>query len=246
MIIEPAVIGARAQQLETLGYDPRYAIDLASHPSILARTLFYAAGVLGIAAPPTFENVNDPGGLSFLHVHQPSIVLGRYGLGATIPAQAAAFIAGRHLAYYRQGLYIRHLIPTGTGLKAWLFAAIKLISPQFPVVPELEGPVKENLSALDRAIVGPLREQLASLVSRLLAGGGSLDLKKWVAAIDLTADRAGFLLAHDLEVAGELVKASGDEAASVPVKDRLTELVLFGTSDEYFTLRQRLGIAVDS
>jgi tetratricopeptide (TPR) repeat protein len=246
LVIEPAVIGARAQQLETLGYDPRYAIDLASHPSILARTLFYAAGVLGVPAPPTFENVNDPGGLSFLHVHQPSIVLGRYGLGATIPAQAAAFIAGRHLAYYRPGLYIRHLIPTGTGLKAWLFAAIKLISPQFPVVPELEGPVKENLSALDRAIVGPLREQLASLVSRLLAGGGSLDLKKWVAAIDLTADRAGFLLAHDLEVAGELVKASGDEAASLPVKERLTELVLFATGDEYFTLRQRLGVAVDS
>jgi hypothetical protein len=79
-----------------------------------------------------------------------------------------------------------------------------------------------------------------------LAGGGSLDLKKWVAAIDLTADRAGFLLAHDLEVAGELVKASGDEAASVPVKERLTELILFATGDEYFTLRQRLGIGVDS
>ena len=44
-----------------------------------------------------------------------------------------AFVAGRHLTYFRPGYYVRHLVPTGTGLKAWLFAAIKLSVPQFPV-----------------------------------------------------------------------------------------------------------------
>ena len=46
---------------------------------------------------------------------------------------------------------------------------------------------------------GVQREVFASTVSKLLQSGGSLDLKKWVAAIDLTADRAGLLLAHDLQ-----------------------------------------------
>jgi hypothetical protein len=120
-------------------------------------------------------------------------------------------------------------VPTGTGLKAWLFAAIKLIAPQFPVTADLEGPVKENLASLSKSITGPVRERLASLVSKLLQGGGSLDLKKWVAGVDMTADRAGFLVAHDMEVSSEIIK----------------ELVLFGVSEEYFALRGKLGIGID-
>jgi tetratricopeptide (TPR) repeat protein/tRNA A-37 threonylcarbamoyl transferase component Bud32 len=245
-LIEPAIIGARAQSLEAMGYDPAYAIDLAQSPHPMAQTIYWAASVLGIPVPPTFENSNDPGGLSFLHTHEPSIVVGRSALEAQIAPQAAAFIVSRHIAYYRQGFYVRHLVPTGTGLKAWLFAAVKMISPQFPIQPELENPMRESLSALERAVVGPTRERLASLVSKLLSGGGALDLKKWVAAVDLTADRAGFLLSHDLQVAGELIKASGEDSSAVPVKERLKELILYATSEQYFTLRAKLGLAIDS
>jgi tetratricopeptide (TPR) repeat protein len=246
LLIEPAVIGVRAQSFESMGYDPHYAVDLANHPSVIARTLYYAASVLGISPPPTFENPNDPGALSFLHAHEPSVVLGRFALETDVPPQTAAFVAARHLAYYRSGIYMRHLVPTGTGLKAWLFAAVKMISPQFPIQPELEGPMRESLAALERAIVGPTRERLASLVGKLLAGGGALDLKRGVASVDLTADRAGFLLAHDLQIAGEIIKASGDDSSAVPVKERLRELVLYATSEEYFAVRAKLGLAIDS
>jgi hypothetical protein len=246
LLIEPAIIGVRAQKLEAMGYDPAYAVDLAESPHPMAQTIYWAATVLGIPVPPTFENTNDPGGLSFLHAPDPAIVVGRSALEAEIAPQAAAFIVARHLAYYRSGFYVRHLVPTGTGLKAWLFAAIKMISPQFPIQPELENPMKESLAALERAIVGPTRERLSSLVSKLLSGTGALDLKKWVAAVDLTADRTGFLMAHDLQISGELIKASGEDASAVPIKERLTELILFATSEPYFTLRAKLGLAVDS
>jgi tetratricopeptide (TPR) repeat protein/tRNA A-37 threonylcarbamoyl transferase component Bud32 len=246
LLIEPAILAARAQPFETLGYDPRYVADLTQSPYPMAQTIYWAASVLGIQPPPTFENPNDPGGLSFLHAQQPSIVLGHSALTAEITPQAAAFVVARHLAYYRPGFYVRHLVPTGTGLKAWLFAAIKMISPQFPIQPELENPMRESLTALERAIVGPTRERLASLVAKLLASGGALDLKRWVAAVDVTADRAGFLLAHDLQTAGEIVKASGDDASAVPVKDRLKELILFATGESYFAIRSKLGLAVDS
>ena len=54
---------------------------------------------------------------------------------------------------------------------------------------------------MGREFQGVQREILASLVSKVLQSGGAIDLKKWVSAIDLTADRAGFVLAHDLSVA---------------------------------------------
>jgi hypothetical protein len=92
---------------------------------------------------------------------------------------------------------------------------------------------------------GVQREILASMVSKLLQSGGAIDLKKWVAAIDLTADRAGLILANDLGVATEIVRATED-ASSVPAAERVKDLVLYGVSTPYFELREKLGITVDS
>ena len=54
----------------------------------MAQTLHYAAGVLGMNAPPTFLNPNDGGGMSFLHGQPPSMVLGHAALTADAPPQA--------------------------------------------------------------------------------------------------------------------------------------------------------------
>jgi hypothetical protein len=162
-----------------------------------------------------------------------------------VPSQALAFVAARHLTYFLPGYYIRHLVPTGTGLKAWLFAAVKLCVPQFPIAPELQGQVDEAFEHISRDFQGMQREILASMVSKLLQSGGAIDLKQWVAAIDLTADRAGLLLAHDLAVATEIIRATED-ASSVPSVDRFKEIVLYSISTPYIELREKLGITVDS
>jgi tetratricopeptide (TPR) repeat protein len=244
-IIQPVIIHARTQPLEAAGLDRRYAIDLAQHSHAIAQTLNYAAGVLGMQPPLVFANPNDPGGLGFLHTHEPSIVLGQAAFDPNFGTQAMAFVAGRHLTYYRPGFYVRHLVPTGTGLKAWLFAAIKLSAPQFPIAPELEGQVQEATLAMTTELRGVERELLASQVSKLLQAGTTLDLKKWVASIDLTADRAGMLLAHSLEVATEGMRTPED-APGGAAKDRMKEIILFSISEPYLELRQKLGISIDS
>ncbi len=245
-LIEPAVVAARAQRIEQLGFLPEHRIDPSQHHAPLAQTLYYAAGVLGMQVPVVYENPNDPGGLSFLSVAEPSLVLGQVGMSAEVPAQVAAFVAARQLAYFRPGMYLRHFIQTGTGLKSWLFAAIKLTSPQFPIGPDLEGPVTEALAALKATLSPQVKEHLNSVVSKLIQSGTPLDLKKWVAAVDLTADRAGFIVAHDLDTAVQVVRASEEGSAGLPNQERFKELVLFASSAKYFAMRRRLGIAVDS
>jgi tetratricopeptide (TPR) repeat protein len=245
-LIEGAVVQARAQSLAHFGFTEEHRIDPATHPAPLAQTLYYAAGVLGISLPAVYENAADPGGLSFLPTAQPSIVLGRVAMSHEVPPQVAAFVAARQLAYYRPGMYLRHFITTGTGLKSWLFAAIKLTAPQFPVAPDLEGPVTEALAALKATLRPELKEHLNSVVSKVLQSGTPLDLKRWVAAVDLTADRAGFIAAHDLEAATQVVQASEEGAAAVANQERYKELVLYSASARYFDLRRRLGITIDS
>jgi tetratricopeptide (TPR) repeat protein/tRNA A-37 threonylcarbamoyl transferase component Bud32 len=243
--IQPTIIRSRTQPLEALGYDPRYRIDLQQHQYPVSQTLYYVQGVLGFPAPPVFQNPNDPAGLGFLHAHTPSIVLGRAAFESVVPNQSLAFVAGRHMTYYRPGFYVRHLVPTGTGLKAWLFAAIKLCVPQFPVAPDLQGQVADAMALMKQDFQGVQKEIMTSMVSKLLQSGGAIDLKKWVAAIDLTADRAGFLLAHDLATATEVMRATED-ASSVPAKERVKEVVLFSISEEYLELREKLQVSVES
>src|SRR5262249_36660610 len=175
-IIQPTILRTRTQPVEQMGYDPRYAIDTSLHPYPVSQTLHYVQGVLGIQAPLVFQNTNDRAALGFLHAHTPAIVLGRAAFEAEVTTQSMAFVAGRHLTYFRPGFYVRHLVPTGTGLKAWLFAAIKLTAPQFPITPDISGQVTEAITAMGQDFQGVQKEMLASAVSKLLQAGSQLDL----------------------------------------------------------------------
>jgi hypothetical protein len=258
-LIQPTIVRVRTESLESRGYDAGQAIDCARHPDPAPQTLHYASGVLGVptpvvfaerpATPPASQPASDDP-YAILHTRPPAILL--RGEGPEQVSQGLAFRAGRLLASFRPGFYVRHLVPTGTGLRAWLFAAIRLSVPQFPIVAELRGPVAEATQALLTDFRGVEKEHLASAVAKLLvtaqadkAGAGAIDLKKWVAAIDLSGDRAGLLLADDLQATTEGIRST-EADSSVLVKERMKDIVLFSVSEDYFTIRARLGINIEA
>jgi tetratricopeptide (TPR) repeat protein len=245
-VIQPAVMLTRSKPLQQLGYGPELLIDPAHGQVASAQVIPYVADILGMPCPPLFQNPNDLGELSFVHAQHPSIVLGTSVIGVALPLQTVAFMAARHLTYYRQGLYVRQLVPTTIGQKAWLFAAIRLMQPQFPIPPDIQGQAQEASVALDRAIVGPQRDHLARVVSKLMQEGAALDLKKWMVGVDLTADRAGLLLCDDLATAVEVIRASDPSSSSVAAADRVEEIYKYAVSAQYMGARRQLGIGIGS
>ena len=243
-VIQPAVMATRSRTLQQLGYGPELLIDPARGQFASAQIIPYVADVLGMPCPPLFQNPDDLGELSFLHAQHPSIVIGTAVIGVALPVQTVAFMAARHLTYYRQGLYVRQLVPTTTGLKAWLFAAMRLMSPQFPVPADIQGPVQEALGALDHVVTGPQRDHLARVVSKLVQEGTALDLKKWVSGVDLTVDRAGLLMSDDLATAVEVIRAADPASSSVSPEQRVEEIYKYAVSDQYFAARKALGISI--
>jgi len=243
-LIEQVVVTVRGQTLTSLGYDPRLAVDLSQHPYPLGAMLFYSAGVMAMPLPPTFENHHEPGGLLYLNSNPPSIVMGLSAL-QPLPVQTAAFIAARQLANYRPGFLLRHMLGSIPVLKAWLFAAFRVCSPNFPVASELEGPVLEAKAALERYLPVADRDRLVENVSRVLQTSSAIDLKEWVTGVDFTADRVGLIMANDLKSVTDIIKSVEDPNA--PPRDRrLQELILFAIDEAFFALRHRLGVALES
>ncbi len=240
--ITPAVVASKAQELSSYKVEAKDARDPEADESVMVQTLHYVSGVTQIQLPSVYYQKHDPGGLSMLYADPPSIGVGKAALAGG-PAQALAFLAARHLSYFRPGHYLRHFVPSGSGLRAWLLAAIKLGTPQFPVPGNLGAKVDKSLAALKKHLDASQAKKVAELVQKLLAAAPELDMKRWVAAVDFTADRVGFVMANDLELAAAVVKASPDDGMQ---KERLKELYLYSVSESYMQLRQKLGIAIDS
>jgi len=245
-LIQPFVVAARARPLASFSLTGDHHIDVERYPYGVVYAVNAAAHTLSVPEPRMYQNPEAPSCVSFLSTSPPSLLLGSRAFSEDVTPVAAAFLAGRHLAYYLPGLYVRQLLANTTALKAWLFAAIRLVKPKFPVAPDLEMPVQEASRALSELATGTRLEQLTHVVAKLLQDGASLDLKRWVQDVDLAADAIGFVLSNDLEVSIERVRALPQDAGSPPLTTRIEHLIAYSVSARYMTVREHLGIRLDA
>jgi tetratricopeptide (TPR) repeat protein len=244
-LMQPAAIQELAQSAEDYGVTAEDQIDCANAPQVLAQMLYYASGVTLVPLPAVVYRRDDPGGVSFLFTSPPLLGLGQGAL-AHAPDQALAFMAGRQLSYFRPGHYMRQLLPTGTALRGWLLAAIRLANPRFPVPESVRGSVDRNRDALTQTLQGPQQRALISAVEHLLREQPEVDVKRWSLGVDLTADRIGFILANSLDVAVAVMRASPADSSLASERERLKELYRYAVSPDYLALRQITGITIGS
>jgi hypothetical protein len=241
--MQPAAIQELAQPPESFGLTPSDQIDCEQAEAVMAQMLYYAAGVTLVPLPAVFYRRGEAGGVSFLFTSPPSLGLG-HGALSPAPDQALAFLAGRQLSYFRPGHYMRQLVPTGSGLRGWLLAAIRMANPRFPVPDSVRSTVDRNRDALARFLHGQQQQALTSLVEKLLRDQPEVDVKRWALGVDLTADRVGFVLANSLDAAVAVTRASPADASMASERERLKELYRYAVSPTYIGLRQAVGIVI--
>jgi len=139
---------------------------------------------------------------------------------------------------------MRLLVPTRKGLRAWILAAIQLVSEQFPIPDELASLVSNYHSAINKHMTATQRQILVSYTHQLIDSVHELDVKRWVTSVDIIADRIGFILANDLRLSAAVIEASPENAAAISGKERISHLLQYSVSEEYFMLRKKLGIAL--
>ena len=245
-LIAPAVAAWRAVDLPAT-LNPNEVIDIEIDPSLFSRMAKYTKDVLNVSKPDVFLRPSDPGDLKLMNFKRnnaihPSMVVFQNLLRGKSEAHLA-FALGRNM----MDLYLPHfcyvaLDRTPQNLKQVFLACLRAVGM----------PVGDNNAALDqiaREITSRMQpaalDRLRSLIQKFVDAGGSTDVKRWAAAVELTSYRVGLLLCHDLRIAGQMI--SQEQAmlgSAMGPRDKIKELVLYSISEDYFAARRAIGVQV--
>jgi hypothetical protein len=243
--VEEAAIGLKVEDLRAAGRLP--ALDRAqrlpeSSTASIVRSFQWAARFLGVGCPDLYA-MDDAPGIAVMHGVHPSTALGRSVLSGP-SAKDLAFLAGRHLTYYRPEYHVLLYYPTREDLTTLLIGAVQLGLPESPSMPPalrtLRGRLARRIGERDHAV-------LARAIRELNARGGHAQIGAWMRAVELTAARAGLLLCGDLGSASAVVRSESRPLGDLTTEERRGDLVAFSASEVHVDLRARfIATALDS
>ncbi|HEU4580682.1 MAG TPA: hypothetical protein VFS67_20635 [Polyangiaceae bacterium] len=242
-LVTPAALVGRAATLQRDKKLPQVAEadrqDVAKSTVTAVRALGWAAAVLGMPAPSVFADPARDIGYTHVPAMPPWSLLGKRVLSGCMPREHA-FLAGRHLTFYRAEFFARVLFPEVAELESLFLAALLLGNPALPIPEHLKGRVGPLCNALTPLLDASQIEELRRQYKAFAGGGGRTNLLAWGQAADKTAARAGLLLCDDIAIAAQLLER--EEGPRGPL---LADLLGFAASAEYGTLRRHLGIAIE-
>ncbi|MCA9582383.1 MAG: hypothetical protein KC416_11355, partial [Myxococcales bacterium] len=243
-MLEPLSYGAlraKASSDKALHLLKKYEVDLSTSTATFARTYNFVSQVLSLPLVPRLYLRPDAAG-GLMHVagsDPPAVVCGNALLSGYTQAHLG-FVIGKHLAYYRGEHFIRTLITSHTELKGLLVAGLQL-SGVVPPSAELAATVQALQSQLGPTQIDALR----SISKKFIEAEPNADIKRWIQSVELTACRTGFLFCNDLTAAAQLLQSLPPEGpVDLPVREKIKELALFSVSEEYFRLREHLGLRI--
>ena len=210
---------------------------------MISKTFFYVAQVINLpVVPELYLQEESPGGLNFAVTEPMASACGSALLTGYSP-QDLLFLVTKHLTYYRPEHYLRWVLPSHGELKGLMLACLKIGNPGMNI-PDKDGVVGQWQRELEKIMTSMEVDNLQKVVARFVKSGEQADLKKWIRSLELTACRAGFLLSNDLETAAKMIQAETTAVDDLSPKEKIKELVLFSVSEEYFRLREAMGIII--
>jgi hypothetical protein len=238
--ISRAATQIRFRELEQKGQAtalPESARIAASSTATIMRTFQWASRVLGVDTCALYSMGDIKGGLAAVPAAAPSTAVGE-GVASGRSVQDLSFLVGRHLTYFRPGPYVLIFYPTLEDLTALLLGAVALAQGASP--PDFADKAHK---ALRKELTNEESARLAEAVTALEQRGGTMDLPALLRGIELTAHRAGVLIAGDLRVGMNELRKEEREIAGLRLEDKRADLLRFAVSEPLSRLRERLGIA---
>ncbi len=248
--VSAAVAAAYAKEHKDWGVKRKDRRDVQNDQLLFSKMFSYLVQVMGVPQPELYLRPESPGELDLANAREKAQLIPSFVVGASLlqgrPEKELAYVTAKKLTYMRPDHFVRWptVVPTLAQLRVVFMAALKLSQPAFTVKPEMAQPVSQYLDLLKKLVPPQMLEQLTVVVQRFIASKADADLTRWATAVDYTATRAGFLMCNDLEVAARLVQSEPVAVGVAEPKEKIRDLLQWSISDEYFIVREHLGLAI--
>jgi len=247
--VSPAVTMAHAKPHKDWGLKPKQRRDVPADPATFCKALVYVSAILGVTWPEVYLFPDSPGDIDLANARATMTPIAAFVVGRGVlegrTEMELAFVLARNLTMLRPDQLLRWptVVPTLAELEVAARAAIRLAAPEQPVPEGHAEATAQYVDLYGKLLAPQLREQLEMIVRRFVADGRALDVPRWARGAALTAIRAGLLVSGDIEVASRLGQA-GLAGSGVEPADVVRDLAEWNVSEEYFTLREQLGLGV--
>ncbi|MFW5739753.1 MAG: hypothetical protein ACOC1F_05245, partial [Myxococcota bacterium] len=205
------------------------------------RSFSWAASILGMKPPALYAYPSQQITAEMVPGLPPVSRLGKLALSGRSPAELA-FLAGRHLSYYREEMFMRVLLPSIADLEDVLLAALSIGNPGLPLSVQVKKRVEPIAKAIEPILEPAAVDTLRGYFLRFVEEGGRTNLQRWANAVDRTAARTGLLISNDLNAAREMLAIESPAFA----EEWMDDLLSFTVSERNAKLRRQIGIAVAS
>jgi len=231
-VVSPAVIDIIVARLPLRDRLAHPGPPLKGH-DWLVNAVARASLLFGMPPARVFQRRSPGPALGLGATKPPSLVAHVPALGG-IAEDVVAFMIGKRAFELTPPLLARALFPSITELKQLAQSAARIATDQ---TEQGDLPLRERLRREDIA-------RIAAAVSRAMGTSGKLDVRSWSQRADVSASRAGLLLAGDLEAARAAIAIEAQSPGDLTPREKMRELTAWYLGDACATLRHRLGVAL--
>ncbi|WP_248353450.1 tetratricopeptide repeat protein [Anaeromyxobacter oryzae] len=230
------------QKEKDLGVNPKKdELDVQGSMLFFANMFKYVERTLGLKGLRLFRKGGVPALLQLVPTDPPGF-LAADEMFEERPKKELWFAIGKALAFARPELLMARLMPHDQ-LDLVFQAACSAGTSRFVVTadPHLVAKLKREL---EKTLPEPVRKNTLKLLARAYCDVQHPgDVRSYLDGAELTSNRAGALLAGDLEVVRRAVLEERPQVSKLRDETRLRDLALFCVSEEYAALRERLGLS---
>ena len=245
----PIVAPMAVRSPKTLGGEP---LDTVQETRPYAKVADYVAQVLDQQLGQMVLKANIEQGRNVLPIlvgtpeDRNAVVLVHPRIVKTESVTELSYWMTKGLALLRPEHMLSFITPSVTVLRAVALAMLKVVRPSTRIGGDVDQIMR--LSDVFKSDLAPNKlDMLTERAEELRGASTDQGVADWLEAVDLSVTRAALLVCDDLETAARLVATEATPGAADPgaaVKQRLQQLMTFAVSEDYFKLREVLGLQI--
>lgn len=220
---------------------PRERIDIAKQKNVFGSSYNMISTFLNVPTPEVYIR-KGVSGMNFLNIGRIVSQIG-YDIFNNNDDKKVLYSVAKGLTYLRPEFILARLVP-GTVLKNIFLGVLNYVIPTMNVAGDIDQ-LQAITTHLEKHTAPETLESIQKVVQAFVKGKGSIDLNKWLNAVEFTSNRIAFLFTQDLEMIQSMFKSETVGVLSkADYKVKMADLLNYSISDDYFQLRKELGLSI--